>query len=194
GVFVDRSGAAVDATAENLGLDQEEKQYVRDVLIGFGDKAIEPLKRYLRNHDRVTWAIDALENLEPSERVVPFLFEILHEGDPVHIRGEKATQIIKALEDLKEPSIVVGVIPCLQSADDTVRYAAVECLEAHADPKAREPFLAALVNPEEDSARVRTRIAEAMERLGWDVKGFRKKVEEVLPPPYRVSSKGRVTR
>lgn len=180
--------------SENLGIDQEEKQYARDILVGFGGEAVEPIVRYIKSHDNITWAIQALEKLQPTEDVVRFLFEILHQGDSVYIRGEKATQALKALESLDHPSIVEGVIPCLASADDTVRFAAVECLEAKADPAAREPFLQALTNPDEDSARIRTRIAEALERLEWDVKGYRNKVVSVLPEGFRVTSKGRITR
>ncbi len=182
------------STSDNLGIDQEEKQYVRDVLVGFGDDAVEPIIRYIKSYDKITWAIQALEKLQPTDELVRFLFEILHEGDPVYIRGEKATQILKALESLDHPSIVEGVIPCLESADDTVRFAAVECLEAKADLAAREPFLQALTSADEDSARVRTYIAEALERLGWEVKGYRSKVQSALPDGYRVTSKGRITR
>lgn len=182
------------ATANNLGIDQEEKRVVRDMLVEFGERAVEPLRRYLRSYDEVTWAIDTLRSLEPPDKVISFLLEILHGGDPVHIRGDKATQILKALESLKSPEVVAGVIPCLRSPDDTVRFAAVECLEAHADLRAREPLLDAMVDPEEDSARVKARIAEAFERLGWDVKGYRKKVEESLSEPFRLSSRGRITR
>ena len=181
-------------TTENLGVDQDEKRYVRDELVGFGQEAVEPLKLYLRRHNQVTWAVDALSTLRPDEEVAPFLLEILFQGDPVYIRGEKATQILKALESMHIEGVVEGVIPCLKSADDTVRIAAVECLEVHADERAREPLLEALVSDEEDSVRVQTRITETLERLGWEVKGFRKKVEAVLPEPYRVSSKGKVIR
>jgi HEAT repeat protein len=182
------------ATSENLGIDQEEKKHVQDVLVGFGEKAIEPLKRYIKNHDQVTWAVDALKQLVPKEKLIPFLLQILRGGDPVYIRGEKANQILKALETLGDPEVVPGVIPCLSSPDDTVRFAAVECLSAYGDERAREPLLEALVSPDEDSARVKTRIGEALEKADWDVKGYRKKVEAVLPPPFRVSSKGRVLR
>ena len=182
------------ATSENLGLDQEEKKRVQDVLIALGDKAVEPIKRYVVNYDKVTWAIGGLERTISKEVLIRFLFEVLKGGDPVHIRGEKATQILTALQRLDAPGVVEGVIPCLSSADDTVRIAAIECLEVHADEKAREPFLETLVNPDEDSTRVRMRIGEAFEKLGWDVKGFRKKVESALPEPFRVNSKGRVTR
>ncbi len=181
-------------TTENLGVDQDEKRHVRDVLVGFGQEAVEPLQLYLRRHDQVTWAIDGLSTLRPDEEVAPFLFEILFQGDTVHIRGEKATQIMKALESMQVEGVVEEVIHCLKSPDDTVRIAAVECLEVHADERAREPLLEALVSDEEDSVRVQTRITETLERLGWEVKGFRKKVEAVLPEPYRVSSKGKVIR
>ena len=182
------------ATTENLGVDQDEKHHIRDVLVGFGQKAVEPLRLYLRRHDEVTWVVDALSALRPDEEVAPFLIEILQEGDPVHIRGEKACQIIKVLEGMSVEGVVEGVIPCLKSPDDTVRYAAVECLDTQGDERAREPLLETLVSPEEDSVRVQMRIAEALERLGWEVKGFRKKVESALPEPYRVSSKGKVVR
>lgn len=182
------------ATAENLGTDQDEKKRVQNVLVAFGDKAIEPLEKYIRSYDKVTWAIDALKELEPVDALLPFLFDVLKEGDPVRIRGEKAHQILKALEALDDPKVVDGVIPCLSSPDDTVRIAAVECLEAYADEKAREPLLEALVSPDEDSMRVKMKIGEALEKLAWDVKGFRKKVESALPEQFRVTSKGRVTR
>ena len=182
------------ATSENLGTDQDEKKTVQDMLIGFGDEAVEPLERYIRNYDKVTWAIDALARLVPRDKLVPFLFEILSEGDAVRIRGEKAVQVIKALENLGEPEVVAGVVPCLKSADDTVRIAAVECLEVYGDESAREPLLEALTDVDEDSQRVRMRIGEALERLAWDVKGYRKKVESALPEGFRVTSKGRVTR
>jgi HEAT repeat protein len=182
------------ATSENLGIDQEEKKEIQRVLVDFGEPAVAPLKRYIKNYDKVTWAIDALEQIVARKDLIPFLFEILGDGDPVHIRGEKATQVLKALEDLEEPSVVVGVIPCLESPDDTVRFAATECLEAYGDEQAREPLLETLVNPNEDSVRVKTRIAEAFVKLGWAVKGYRKKVESALPESYRVNSKGLVVR
>jgi HEAT repeat protein len=182
------------AISDNFGIDQEEKKHVQDMLVGFGDKAIEPLQKYIKNHDQVTWAIDALRQLIPNDRLIAYLFEILRGGDPVYIRGEKANQILKALEHLGDPAVVEGVIPCLRSPDDTVRFVAVECLAAYGDDRAREPMLEALTNPDEDSIRVKTRIGEALEKADWDVKGYRKKVEAELPPPFRVNSKGRVVR
>lgn len=182
------------ATAENLGTDQQEKKRVQQILVAFGDDAVEPVEKYIRSYDKVTWAIDALKQLRSNDELIPFLFDVLKEGDPVRIRGEKAHQILKAFETLGDPAVVDGVIPCLTSPDDTVRIAAVECLEAYADERAREPLLDALVSPDEDSLRVKMKIGEALQKLKWDVKGYRKKVESALPEGFRVTSKGQVTR
>lgn len=181
------------ATSENLGTDQEEKKYIRDLLVAEGDKSVGPLKRYIKGHDKITWAIDALQALIPLEQLIPFLNDILQGGDPVIIRGDKAVQIITAMANFDEPTVVPAVVACLEADDDTVRFTAIECLETYADDTARVPFLERLTNPEEDSQRVRTRIAQALMKLGWDVKGYRKKVEEFLPETYRLNAKGRIT-
>ena len=181
------------ATSENLGTDQDEKKLVRDLLVADGSKSIAPLKRYIKGHDKVTFAIDALRDIMPLDELIPFLQEVLQGGDPVYIRGDKAVQIISALADIHDPQVVPSIAECIDSDDDTVRFSAVECLESFADERARVPFLERLVSEEEDSQRVRSRIAQAMMKLGWDVKGYRKKVEEHLPEPYRLNAKGRVT-
>ena len=181
------------ATSENLGTDQDEKKYVRDLLVAEGQNAVAPLKRYIKGHDKVTWAIDALRAILSEDELIPFLQEVVQGGDQVLIRGEKAVQIISAANDIHDPRFIPTVLECLESDDDTVRFAAVESLEAFGDDVARVPFLERLVSEEEDSQRIRARIAQALMKLGWDVKGFRKKVEEHLPEPYRLNAKGRVT-
>ena len=180
------------STAENLGTDQDEKRRVRDVLVAFGDEAIEPLKRYIKGHDKVTWAVDALSELMSRDALIAFLFEALHKGDPVFIRGGKAVELIEAIRNAGEPGVVPELIECLSSDDDTVRFASIESLEHFADEAAREPILELLVSENEDSMRVKTRAAQALMKLSWDVKGYRKKVEEQLPEPYRLNSKGRI--
>ena len=80
------------ATSENLGIDQEEKKHVQDVLVGFGDDAVEPLKRYIKNHDHVTWSIDALKQLLPKEQLLAFLLGILKGGDPISSAGRRRTR------------------------------------------------------------------------------------------------------
>ena len=179
-------------TAGNLEQDDQEKRWVRDLLVEVGEGAVAPLRRYIAGHDEVTWAMDALRELMPPEALAAFLFEVLSDGDPVAIRGPKAVQILEFLASVEaEPS---GLARCLASSDDTVRIAAVRALAERRDPATRDALLEAFVSEEEDSARVRIAIAEVFADLEWEVRGHRPAAERVLPDGFRITSRGRVIR
>ena len=181
-------------TASNLEQDDQEKRWVRDLLVDLGDAAQEPLHRYIRHHDQITWAMDALSELIPGDQLADFLFEVLSEGDPVAIRGAKAVQILDFLAGLKTRGVPAGVARCLRSTDDTVRIAAVRGLRAHRDPDTREALLQGLCSGEEDSVRVRIAIAGLLADLGWELRGHRRGVARVLPEGFRITSRGRIVR
>lgn len=181
-------------TAGNLEQDDQEKRWVRDLLVEVGEPAVAPLRRYLSGHDEVTWAMDALRELLPADDLAAFLLEVLQDGDPVLIRGPKAAQILEFLAGVEAESAAAGIARCLESSDDTVRIAAVRALAEKRDPTVREALLRALVSDEEDSARVRIAIAGVFADLGWEVRGFRPAVERVLPEGFRVTSRGLLIR
>lgn len=181
-------------TAGNLEQDDQEKRWVRDLLVELGDGAVGPLQRYVRGHDEITWAMDALGQLMSEDSFADFLFGVLEDGDPVTIRGSKAVQILDFLTEVKTPASAAGVARCLQSSDDTVRIASVRTLHAHNNPETREPLLEALVSDDEDSARVRIAIAGLFADFDWEIRGHRPAVERVLPEGFRVTSRGRIVR
>lgn len=181
-------------TSGNLEQDDKEKRWVRDLLVELGDRASAPVKRYLKGHDEITWAMDALAKLLPDGELAAFLFEVLQDGDPVAIRGAKAVQILDFLAGLEAERVAAPVARCLASSDDTVRIAAVAALRGYADPDTREALLEAFVSDEEDSVRVRIAIAELFADLEWEIRGHRPGVERVLPDGFRVSSRGRIVR
>ncbi len=181
-------------TAGNLEQDDQEKRRVRGLLVGLGDQAVAPLQRYLRNHDEITWAMDALGELVSPDALAEQLLEVLQDGDPVAIRGGKAVQIVGFLAGIESNRVAAGLVRCLDSPDDTVRIAAVAALGVHRDPGGREPLLQRFAAEEEDSARVRIAIAELFVELEWEVRGYRSAVEENLPPGFRVTSRGRIVR
>ncbi len=181
-------------TAGNLEQDDQEKRWVRDLLVEFGAPAAEPLRRFLRGHDEVTWAMEALRALIPDSELAEFLFSVLGDGDPVTIRGPKAAQIIDFVSGLPVPGVGEGLVRCLGSADDTVRLAVVRALREARDEATREALLLALVAEEEDSLRVRIEIAGLFADFGWEIRGRRPAVEKVLPDGFRITSKGRIVK
>ena len=181
-------------TSGNLEQDDQEKRWVRDLLIERGAPAVEPLKRFLRGHDEVTWAMEALRGLLPEDELADFLFTVLGDGDPVMIRGPKAVRILDFLAGLTVPGAATNAARCLESPDDTVRMAAVQALGRYRDPEVREIALEALASDEEDSVRVRIALAGLFADLEWEIRGRRPAVERLLPPGFRVTSRGRILR
>ncbi len=181
-------------TAGNLEQDDQEKRRVRDMLVEIGERAAAPIQRYLRTHDEVTWAMDALGELLSPDELAEQLLEVLQDGDPVAIRGGKAVQILGFLAGIESDKAAAGLARCLESLDDTVRLAAVDALRRHRDADAREALLRRFVAQEEDSARVRIAIAELFVESEWEVRGYRSAVEENLPSGFRVTSRGRIVR
>lgn len=181
-------------TSGNLEQDDQEKRWVRDLLVERGASAVEPLKRFLRGHDEVTWAMEALRGLLPEGELASFLFTVLGDGDPVMIRGPKAVRILDFVAGLDVPGAAASVARCLESPDDTVRMAAVQALGLYRDPASRPAALQALASDEEDSVRVRIALAGLFADLEWEIRGKRPAVERLLPPGFRVTSKGRILR
>jgi HEAT repeat protein len=78
--------------------------------------------------------------------------------------------------------------------DEGVRYAAVEALVRQGDEAAAAaPLLSQLVKPDEDSLRLRLRIAEGFTELGWAVSADRREeVLKFLPEAFKLTKDGRI--
>jgi hypothetical protein len=59
---------------------------------------------------------------------------------------------------------------------------------------AREPLLALFASDEEESLRLRLKIAEGFADLGWLVQGFRPGVEKKLPENFTLDREGHIKR
>ena len=68
----------------------------------------------------------------------------------------------------------------------------VEGLLKQGDENAREPLLQLLVSEEEESLRIKNRIAEGFVENGWTVKGYRGSAENTLSEDYFVDGKGHI--
>jgi HEAT repeat protein len=81
----------------------------------------------------------------------------------------------------------------LEDGDDDVCIAAAYYLARSGDDEVRERLIETLLNAE-FRPRVRGRILELFCDREWAVKGYRKKVEEVIQEPFYLTAKGTVKR
>ena len=87
--------------------------------------------------------------------------------------------------------VVPTLIPFFRDHRDEVQLEALSALAKKADEASRESVLELLVN-EETPLRLRASTAGTLKNLGWSVRGYRKRVEEILPDGMHVDRSGRI--
>jgi hypothetical protein len=166
--------------------DAAEKDLVMDLLRELGPEKIEgPVRAWVRKNDQFARPLALMLELAGSAAVVDLLLELLgREVDP--FKPEKKRQILIKLSDHQDPRIPARVSPCLEDFDEGIRYAAAEALLAQEDPNVRPDLAKALANRQEESNRLRVRIAAAFAERGWELGEHRAAVAERPPVGWRV--------
>ncbi len=179
--------------AEPSITDAEEKEYTFRAILNFQEKAVEPVKQFLRKSDVATsWMLKMLRQLLAEPEIVALCIEILEKLGPEYTRDpEKKTVLIAALGEMKDERATPAIVPFLQDASDDVRIAAAAALARQKDERAREPMLQALADSGEH-ARVVAALAAALAETGFAVQGYREKVEKLATDPYSVDRGGTV--
>jgi hypothetical protein len=179
-------------TTEKQTADQDEKEKIHEMLVEFGEQSVALLKRFVKEQEEVSWALKTLRVLVSSDDYNRVIFEFLDGASSEEEDPRKLSELIFALRGTKGGDAVPVLAPMLGDYDDEVRFAVVETLEDIGHEAAREPLLEQLVSEDEDSARVKHRILEALQKNAWEVKGFRKAVEELLPEDWYLDRAGHI--
>lgn len=177
-----------------ISTDIEEKQMVVHMLVRKGRQAVEPILRFLSTYHQVEWPVQALSEILPREEFVPKLVEILSKvaASSEFTPPEHKADLIRAMRGHVTPEIATVLRTFLSDADDDVRIAAIEAI-AEAGEESREPLLEAFIAAD-GRPRIRIKIAEVLADREWPVKGYRPKVEALLPTGFHITAKGLVRR
>ena len=205
-LMVDGSDTAVEGLLRrftfnydiNIVMDEEEKNYVYEGLLAIGDNILPTVRRHLKVAPSLSWGMRLVNDLCDRETVWEVLAEVLEDFDPEYERDpSRKIQLMTFLGEFKDERAVEALLPFLEDHDETVRYVTVESLFQQGDEEARKELLQLLINEEEESLRIKTRIVDGMAEVGWKVKGFRGSVEKILAedlPEYIVDGKSRLRR
>jgi len=180
-----RFGMMYDKTID----DEQEKEWVFEVLVEKGAAVLPALKKYFSTADSITWPLRLLDKVVATkEEVIAVLEEVLARHEPGYERDPtKKIQLMKHLEEIKHPRVSPLVLPYLADMDEGVRCAAVDALIGQADePAARLPLLEHFESDKEDSLRIRLRIADGFADLGWTLGDHRAGVEKRLPEAFTI--------
>lgn len=153
--------------------DQEEKDSVFEAVVAKGALAVEPLKRFIRKSESLSWPLKMLDRVLPSDEVVAILVDLLEGMDTEYERDPtRKLQLLAELETRKGAGVVPAVMPFLKDVNETARFHAVNALFAQEEAEqAHEALLEALYR--EDSMRTKARILDGCAQRGWAVDAAR---------------------
>jgi len=171
-------------TSTKLPEDEQEKEWVVEVLLSKGPAALNPLRRYLKNNTAVSYALRVLGGITGPEKVLESIDEILEDEEPGYTRDpEKRIDIINWLaeyEQVPNEEVVKRVAPYLADRDENTRYAAVDAIDLRPSPEGAEPLVTALLRKEEESRRLKVRIGETLANHEMDLCGRKNDVAELF--------------
>ncbi len=166
-----------------LSEDEAEKEWVVQTLIAKMDMALAPMRRYLKNANAISYPLRVMENVARGEKALEIIDEVIEDNEPGYSRDPtKKIDLINFLAEWSgsdDDAVVSRVAPYLEDHDDNVRYAAAECIALRPIEAAAQPLVNALTNEDEESGRLKVRIAEIITENKMEL-GDRKKAVSVL--------------
>ncbi len=174
--------------------DQEEKDRAFEGIVAAGREAIEPIRAFVAKAESLSWPMRVLKEVLPEEELVDEMLVWLSRWDTEYAKFiDPKLQLLAALEDYKSEKIRLAVEPFLLDVNEPARFHAVAATLAQNEPEAVKPLLTTLL--EEESVRVRAKVADGFVSTGWEVpEDVRDAVRKVLPPQYGVNASGLMTK
>jgi HEAT repeat protein len=174
--------------------DQEEKDAAFRGILRAERAAIEPVRAFAAKAESLAWPMKIMKELVDEPEYTAELVRWLSRWDTEYAKFVDAkVQLLAELEERRHPDIRAEVERFLEDVNEPARFHAVAALLAQDDAEAA-PALARLLGDEE-SLRVRTKIAEGLASRGWTVpEEERDAARKGLPPGFLVDANGRLTK
>jgi HEAT repeat protein len=134
----------------------------------------------------LTWPLKVLRQIVPPDQIVSELLTLLDQFDTEYMRNpEPKIQLISLLAEYRENEVREAIEPFLGDVNEAVRFHASGTTFAMGNPESAEPLINALA--EEESLRVKNRIARGLEQTAWELSPeLAKRAEQALPPGYGI--------
>jgi hypothetical protein len=180
--------------------DDEEKESALRILVEAGQASLAPAQEFVRREESgVAWGLRALAGITPAEQLTAFaLAELAHLSREYTRDPEKKLVLLTWLAEhhggARPAEVEAALLPLLEDFSDDVRIGAVRVLSALAPGEAVRTGIIQLLLRDQDNARVRGEVLEALVRMGADVKGYRPSVEALLVEPFFLDREGNVKR
>jgi hypothetical protein len=174
--------------------DQEEKDSAFRGIVRAGRAAIEPVRVFAGKAESLAWPMKIVKELVDENEYVDELLHWLSRWDTEYAKFvDPKVQLLTALEEHQSSRIPQEVERFLEDVNEPARFHAASTLLAQDAPASAGALARAVID--EESVRVRVRIAEGLANHGWPVPADdRDALRKSLPAPYGLDGAGRVVK
>lgn len=159
-----------DITISGQSKDRAEKEFTYGLLVGLGADVGRPVRAWLARCKDYAYPLRLMLQIEGEQATIETVFEVLDgpAGSDAFESGRRK-ELLVWLAEHKHPDAIARVTRFLSDFDEDVRYAAAEVLVTQEDDAARPLLLKMLGDPEEESLRLKHRLAVVFSSRGWSV-------------------------
>lgn len=179
-----------DVRIENAMKDRNEKAFVFDLLVALGAPVLEPAILFSKRCKNIANPLRLIETLGGTAPLLATALEMLdEEAAKEDYKPDRKRHLLVLLADHKDERIAPSAARFLDDFDEGVRYAAAQAVIAQDTDQCRDDLVTALANPEEESNRLRVRIAEVVAARRWAVEPHVAALTENPPQGFAVQGK-----
>ncbi len=164
--------------------DEQEKEWAVEALTAAGERAVPAIHRFVLESETISHGMKVLERVAARDKILGIVDEILAREEPGYTRDpQRKIQILTFLSEWTAggaADVSKRVAPYLADFDENVKFTAIETIAHQPDPSARVALLEALVRPEEESRRIKMRIADVLAQVEWQVTERKEQVSKLL--------------
>jgi HEAT repeat protein len=152
--------------------DMREKEMVCDILLQHKEQAKPYVRESMAKARHIGWPIKLAERMFSADEFLSLLMENMKENTVEfdEIGLDRNIEIMLALKEIQNEKIVQKALPFLQTRDDNLRMATVECLEAQGptSAEARTAIVELLKEPAtDDNSRFLGLVKGIVQRHNW---------------------------
>lgn len=175
-----------DMSLEKGYMDQDEKVFVRDLVVSKSKRAVPAIKIFFKQSDNVNWPERILSHiLNDDKEVISILLEIIEsERDSGDMKAQKRAKLLSLLVKYEDERIPDLVTSFLKDFDETVRFTAIEVLDTQGVDTKKDILINLMIGEEEESIRVKRRILESFVRHAWSVSERKEEIQNWLPEGF----------
>ena len=172
--------------------DQEEKDVAAQGVLAAGRDAIEPIREFASKAESLSWPMKILKELVDENEFVEEIISWLEEWDTEYAKFiDPKLQLLVELEEHKHEKIREAVEPFLEDVNETARFHAACAIFHQGDEAGGPPILKIL--PDEESFRVKNKIAESFAQKGWKVPDdLKASVAKALPQGFSIDKDSKI--